>query len=284
MPSEIADRGPADALVAALDPDDAGVELVDAGDRPGQLGAPRAEQAGDAEHLALDQVDVGASLMPDPTLTERALRKGWSRVVGDVQPGAGAQRVGAAAEHRLDQVDPEELAGEVLADQLAVAQHGHPVADLVDLVEEVRDEDDRDAALLEVADHAEQLGALVQVQARRRLVEHQHADVGGDRPRDGHQLLHGERVPARGSRRGRCRGRGRRARRARARASAASRSARTGAARSRARCSPRPRCSGAGRSPGRPPGPRPPGRRAASRSCTCARPAAARRRTAGARR
>ena len=102
----------------------------------------------------------------------------------------------AAPEHRVHQVDPQELPSEVLADELAVAQHRHAVADLVDLVEEVGDEEDRDAALLEVADDAEQLGALVEVQARRRLVEHQHPDVGEDRPRDGHQLLHGQRVPA----------------------------------------------------------------------------------------
>ena len=37
---------------------------------------------------------------------------------------------------------------------------------------------------------------LVEVEARRRLVEHQHPDVGRDRPRDRHQLLDGERVPA----------------------------------------------------------------------------------------
>ena len=44
-----------------------------------------------------------------------------------------------------------------LADQAAVAQHGHPVGDLVDLVEEVGDEHDRDALGLELAHHPEQL-------------------------------------------------------------------------------------------------------------------------------
>ena len=85
---------------------------------------------------------------------------------------------------------------------------------------------------LEVADDPEQLGALVEVEARRRLVEHQHPDVGEDRARDGHQLLHGQRVPAQerggvdvepevGEHHPRV-----------ARASAPSRSSRTGAARS----------------------------------------------------
>ena len=95
--------------------------------------------------------------------------------------------------------------GPVLADERAVAQDGDAVADLVDLVEEVRDEQDGDAALLELADHAEELGHLVEVQARRRLVEHEHLDVGGDRPRDRDQLLHGQRSGCPGSRRDRCR-------------------------------------------------------------------------------
>ena len=100
----------------------------------------------------------------------------------------------AAPEHRVHQVDAQQLAGEVLADELAVAQHGDPVADLVDLVEEVRDEQDRDAPLLEVADHAEQLGALLAVEARRRLVQDEDLDLRGDRACDRDQLLDGERV------------------------------------------------------------------------------------------
>ena len=85
---------------------------------------------------------------------------------------------------------------EVVADELAVAQHGEAVADLVDLVEEVRDEEDRDALLLERADDAEELGDLVGVEARGGLVEDEqlrlHVDGAGDR----HELLHGERVVA----------------------------------------------------------------------------------------
>ena len=128
--------------------------------------------------------------------------------------GRARSDCGAAAEHRLDQVDAQQLRRQVLADELAVAQHRDAVADLVDLVEEVRDEQDRHAALLEVADDAEQLGALVEVEARGRLVEHQHPDVGRDRPRDRDQLLDRQGVACRGARRGRCRARGRRAPRA----------------------------------------------------------------------
>jgi hypothetical protein len=132
--------------------------------------------------------------MPEPTDTARALRNGLAR--SSATCSRGRDRRDSAPEHGLHQVDPEELAGEVLADELAVAQHRDAVADLVDLVEEVRHEDDRDAAFLEVADHAEQLGALVEVETRRGLVEHQDPGLGRDRAGDRHELLDGEGVPA----------------------------------------------------------------------------------------
>ena len=84
----------------------------------------------------------------------RAQRYGAS--VGDAHAGAPADR-DVVAEHRLHQVDAQQLGGEVLADELAVAQDGDAVADLVDLVEEVRHEEDRHTATLEVADDAEEL-------------------------------------------------------------------------------------------------------------------------------
>ena len=99
-----------------------------------------------------------------------------------------------ATEHLLHEVDAQQFLGEVLADEHAVAQHGDAVADLVDLVEKVRDEEDRHSALLELADHPEQLGYLVEVEARCRLVEHEHLDVGRQGAGDGDELLHGEGV------------------------------------------------------------------------------------------
>ena len=104
-------------------------------------------------------------------------------------------------EHLVHQVDAQQLAGEVLPDQRSVAQHGDPVADLVDLVQEVRDEQDRDAASLQLADDPEQLAHLVQVEARGGLVEDEHAHVGGDGPRDRDELLDRHRVRAEDGRR-----------------------------------------------------------------------------------
>ena len=124
--------------------------------------------------------------------------------------------------------------GEVLADQRAVAQHRHAVADLVDLLEEVRDEQDGDTAVLEIPDHPEQLGHLIGVEARGRLVEDEHPHIARDRPRDRDQLLDGERVAAEHRGRDRSRARGRAAPPRRRAASAASRLRRTGAAPGRA--------------------------------------------------
>ena len=190
--------------------------------------------------------------IPLPTVMSRALRNGSAASSIARRRRMRPQVLDAPAEHLLDEVDPQQLLGEVLADEPAVAQHRDPVADLVDLIEEVRHEQDRDAALLQLADDAEELGHLVEVEARRRLVEHEHLDVDRDRAGDGDELLHGEGVRAEDRRRDRCRSRDRRAPRARRPSSAASRSPRTGAARGRARCSRPPTRSAAGRSPGRP--------------------------------
>ena len=143
--------------------------------------------------------------------------------------------------------------GEVLADERAVAQHRDAVADLVDLVEEVRDEEDGDAALLELADHPEQLGDLVERRgsrsARRARAPCTSVEIA--------RAIATSCCTAsewRAEQRGRVDvepelGEHRRARRAHPRPVD---HAAAGAARARARCSRRPRGWAAGRSPGRP--------------------------------
>ena len=138
---------------------------------------------------------TSASAIPEPTRDRPGAEEGSGLLVRDVQARRGCGAGSAlAAEHLLDQVDAQQLPGEVLADQLAVAEHGDPVADLVDLVEEVRDEEDRDAALLELADHPEQLGAPRPGRGWTSARRARAPDVGRDRPGDRDQLLHGERV------------------------------------------------------------------------------------------
>ena len=132
----------------------------------------------------------------------RALSTGSSRSDGAGLAAAVVadllQQVQLVAEHRRDQLTRSSCAGRVLADQTAVAQHRHSIGDLVHLVEEVRDEQNRGAAVAQPAHHPEQFGDLVGVEARRRLVEDQHArrDRGG--PRDGDELLNGDGVRAEG--------------------------------------------------------------------------------------
>ncbi len=110
-------------------------------------------------------------------------------VVRDPKPRPRQERLRTPPEHRLHQVDTEKLTREVLTHELAVAQHGHSVADLIDLIEEVRDENDGHPALFELADDPEQLGALIEIEAGGRFVQHQHPQVGRDGARNGHQLL-----------------------------------------------------------------------------------------------
>ncbi len=132
-----------------------------------------------------------------------------SRALSTVSSAAGAaasatassdllQQVEFVAEHRRDQLHPVERGGRILTDQTAVAQHRHSVGDLVHLVEEVRDEQDRRAAVAQPAHHPEQFGDLVGVEAGRRFVEDQHPRRDRRRPRDRDQLLQRDRVVAEG--------------------------------------------------------------------------------------
>ena len=106
------------------------------------------------------------------------------------------ERLELPAEHLRDELRPGELARLPLADELPVAQDGDPLGDLVHLLEEVRDEHDRDPSLLEPADQGEELRDLVLVEARRRLVEDEHVRRDVDRACDRDHLLDGERLPA----------------------------------------------------------------------------------------
>ena len=76
-----------------------------------------------------------------------------------------------------------------LADRCAVAQHHDAVGALLDLVEPVRDEDDRDAARLEVGDRPRSSRSVsVSVRLRGRLVHDDDARVERQRLGDLHHL------------------------------------------------------------------------------------------------
>ena len=63
------------------------------------------------------------------------------------------------------------------------------VGDRVDLIDEMGDEDDREAARLQIAHDLEQEFGLVGVKAGGRLVEHQHPGVVLERAGDRDELL-----------------------------------------------------------------------------------------------
>ena len=77
---------------------------------------------------------------------------------------------------------------------LSVAQHRDAIGDLVDLVEEVGDEQDRDAVVAQAADDGEEPLDLVAVEARGRFVEDQHPRIDHHGAADRDELLDGDRV------------------------------------------------------------------------------------------
>ena len=101
-----------------------------------------------------------------------------------------------APEHQRDQFQPRQLPRRGRPDQAPVAQHGYAVGDPVHLIDEMGDEDDRDAARLEIAQDAEQQLGLVGVEAGGRLVEHQNPRVLFERAGDRDQLLNRDRIGA----------------------------------------------------------------------------------------
>ena len=103
-----------------------------------------------------------------------------------------------AAEHHRHELDARQFGNRARSDEAPIAQHGDPVADRIDLVEEVGDEDDADAAALEIPQDLEKRLDLVRVEAGGRLVEDEHLGREIDGARDGDDLLDGHRVGAQG--------------------------------------------------------------------------------------
>ncbi len=94
-----------------------------------------------------------------------------------------------APDHAADDVALRQAAHRSGVDVAAVAQHHHPVGDLLQLVEAVRDVDDADATRLEQRDLAEQVLDLARGQRRGRLVEDQQPAFADQAARDLDHLL-----------------------------------------------------------------------------------------------
>ena len=157
---------------------------------------------------------VGATA-PAAAEAERPVDRGDRRAGGGAR--GGRSRSAASASMSLPIIFAissarSMLAGGVLADGAAVAQHRHAVAEGQHLLEEVRDEEDRDALVAQPPQHREEAGDVAEVEARGRLVEHQHARMVDHRAADRDELA--DRGGAASAAAGADRGRRDRARRA----------------------------------------------------------------------
>ena len=108
------------------------------------------------------------------------------------------QRIGrdaslGATGHGLHQIGDGERAALPVRRHPAVAQHGAAVGQRHDLVEPVRDIDDRDALLLHAPEHREQPFDFARFQRRGRLVEDQQPAAPAQRLGDGDELALRER-------------------------------------------------------------------------------------------
>jgi hypothetical protein len=152
-----------------------------------QLRAAGADQPGDANDLSGVnlQGDVGELPMPGQALhLEQRLAARH-----EVAP-LREQVLDGAAGHPADQLPGRGLAGRQVHRRGApVLQYRHPVADLADLLQPVRDVDHRDALRGQVPDHPEQVGNLVVGQDRTGLVHHDEPRLAGQRPRHADDLL-----------------------------------------------------------------------------------------------
>jgi hypothetical protein len=166
------------------------VALEDAGHHLEGLGAARAHQAEhardlsgeDRQRVVLDHRRHAQVLDGEHALARRT----------HLLLASGIQRLGQVApDHGLDDARPVEVLRLVSDDMAAIAQHGDAVADQKRLFERVRNEDDGDAAPLELAHQVEEIFLLLGRQAGGRLVEDDDLGVVQHGARDLDHLLLG---------------------------------------------------------------------------------------------
>ena len=154
-------------------------DRVGAEDGAGELGAAGADQAGEAQDLALAHLEADVVRASTACGSRASRPRAMPSTVERHRAGAGVARGGANSRstsrptimRMIRSTSSSAIGG--LAGQRAVAQHGGAVADLHHLLEPVGDEHDRDAPGLEPAHDREQALDLLVGQGRGRLV-HDH--------------------------------------------------------------------------------------------------------------
>ena len=97
------------------------------------------------------------------------------------------------AQHQLDQLFAGgDFAARLGAHHLAVAQHGHVVADLEDFIQAVGDIDDCDALLLQIGDDLKKTAHLLRRERGRRFIHDNDIRLAGQRFGDLHDLALGD--------------------------------------------------------------------------------------------
>ena len=154
-----------------FDKDLAAVDRVGAEDRAHQLGAARAHQAGDPQHLARvgGEADILQALALAQPLHPQHLSAPLGRLLRELLGEVTAY-------HQADQLVDVQLAGGQGGDVAAIAQHGDAVADLERFFQVVADVDDGDAVGAQLAHDGEEVVDLADAQGRGRLV---HDDEAG---------------------------------------------------------------------------------------------------------
>ena len=162
---------------------------VGAEDGPDTLAASRSQKPRKAVHFALADPEVkglagraGESLR---LIHDLALCRGV--LVNSFQP---FQIVQVLSHHLRHQLQLRQLRHGIFAHQFSVAQHGNPVADLINLFQEVGHKDDAHAAALQIAHQLEQHVHFLVIQGGSGLVQDQNLAVHIHGPSDGHHLLH----------------------------------------------------------------------------------------------
>ena len=203
----------ADALLHGLDGLDAGdllapevhlaaVGLGDAEHGLHDLGAARANQAGQAHDLA--GVHVQAHV---PEVARAAELVDLQKFATDLGLFLGEELGDLAAHHVVHQ--DVLLHGHVPgADVLGVAEHGHAVCKAVDVLKAVGNQDDGGALVAQLAGNGVEILALAAGQRGGGLVHDQDLGVHGQRLGDFDQLLRGDRQGAHGDRRAEVRAHG----------------------------------------------------------------------------
>lgn len=171
----------------------AAVGAVDAKEQPRGFGPARTQQPGHAHYLAWpDRQIEGRDAAALAVVPEAEGRLGLGCLGWGI---AMRHRFGqVAAQHQSHQIAARQIGQGPAADHAAIAQHRHPVGDLIDLIQKMRDDDNGKALIAQGFQHAEQRLHLARVKAGGGFVQKQHLARQIDGAGDGDDLAHRHRI------------------------------------------------------------------------------------------